>query len=143
MICTACLVCLVSTVSGCCENTLGRGSTSSGHITKLEQSTFLRYLWSSSTTTELEKKIFTNFECLLKKRSLMQMFQTFKWNFDVVNFGLFDRSNVQAHFQKMGFFILLVTLQLIVGKTFPKRFIQTPLALFTTLHIFVTYKLAQ
>ncbi len=45
MACTACLVCLVSTVSGHCKNTLGRASTSSGHITKLEQSTFLRYLW--------------------------------------------------------------------------------------------------
>ncbi len=38
----ACLVCLVSTVSGLHKNALGRGSTSSGHITKLEQSTFLQ-----------------------------------------------------------------------------------------------------
>ncbi len=45
MACTACLDCLVSTVSGCCKNTLGRASTNSWHVTKLEQSTFLRYLW--------------------------------------------------------------------------------------------------
>ncbi len=38
---TACLVCLVSTVSGPCKNALGRGSASIRHITKLEQSTFL------------------------------------------------------------------------------------------------------
>ncbi len=42
---TACLVCLVSTVSGRCKNALGKRSASSGHITKLEQSPFLRYLW--------------------------------------------------------------------------------------------------
>jgi hypothetical protein len=41
---TACLVCLVSTFSGCYRNVLGGASDSSGHITKLEQSTFLRYL---------------------------------------------------------------------------------------------------
>jgi hypothetical protein len=39
-----CLVCLVGTVSGLHKNTLGRASTSSGHITKFEQSTFHRYL---------------------------------------------------------------------------------------------------
>ncbi len=39
------MFCLVSTVSGCCENTLVRAIASSGHITKLEQSTFLGYLW--------------------------------------------------------------------------------------------------
>jgi hypothetical protein len=37
---TACLVCLVRTVSGPRKNALGRGSTSSEHITKLEQSRF-------------------------------------------------------------------------------------------------------
>ncbi len=42
---TTCLVCLVSSVSGCLKNALRRGSASNGHITKLEQSTFLRYLW--------------------------------------------------------------------------------------------------
>jgi hypothetical protein len=41
---TACLVCLVSAVSSSCKNTLRRESASSRHITKLEQSTFLRYL---------------------------------------------------------------------------------------------------
>ncbi len=41
---TACLVGLVSTVSGCHKNALRRGSASSGHITKLEQFTFFRYL---------------------------------------------------------------------------------------------------
>ncbi len=40
MSCTACLIHLISTVSGYCINALGRGSASSGHITKLEQSTF-------------------------------------------------------------------------------------------------------
>jgi hypothetical protein len=44
MACTACLVCFASTVSGGRKNALGRGSVSCGHITKLEQSTFLRYL---------------------------------------------------------------------------------------------------
>ncbi len=42
---TACLVCLGSTVSGRCRNALGGGSAGSEHITKFEQSTFLRYLW--------------------------------------------------------------------------------------------------
>ncbi len=43
---TACLVCLVCTVSGCRKNAPGRPCASSWHITKLEQSTLLRYLWS-------------------------------------------------------------------------------------------------
>ena len=38
-------VSLISTVSGHHKNTLARASTSNRHITKLEQSTFLRYLW--------------------------------------------------------------------------------------------------
>ncbi len=38
------LVCLVSSVSGRYKNSLGKASASSGHITKLEQSTVLRYL---------------------------------------------------------------------------------------------------
>jgi len=38
---SACLVCLVSTVSGCHKSALGKGSASNVHITKLEQSTFL------------------------------------------------------------------------------------------------------
>ncbi len=37
---TACLVCMVSTVSGCPQKTLGRASASNRHIIKLEQSTF-------------------------------------------------------------------------------------------------------
>jgi hypothetical protein len=36
-----CLVCLAITVSCCPKNALGRPSASSGHITKLEQSTFV------------------------------------------------------------------------------------------------------
>jgi hypothetical protein len=45
MACTNCLVCLVSTVFvAALKNTLRRASTSSRLITKLEQSTFLRYL---------------------------------------------------------------------------------------------------
>jgi hypothetical protein len=42
---TAFLVCLLSAVSGRCKNTLGRASACSRHIKKLEQSTFLRYLY--------------------------------------------------------------------------------------------------
>ncbi len=42
MVHTTCLVCLVSTVSDCHKNALGRPSPSNGHITKLEQSTFLQ-----------------------------------------------------------------------------------------------------
>jgi len=38
---TVLLVCLVSTVSGCSKNVIGKGSTSNGHKTKLEKSTFL------------------------------------------------------------------------------------------------------
>ncbi len=45
MACTACLVCQVSTVSGGCKNTPRRAIARSEHITTLEQSTFLRYLW--------------------------------------------------------------------------------------------------
>ncbi len=44
---TACLVCLICTVSGCskkCKNALVRCGASSGHITKLEQSIFFWYL---------------------------------------------------------------------------------------------------
>jgi hypothetical protein len=40
MVRTACLVCLVSTVSSHLKNTLARASASSGHINKLEQSPF-------------------------------------------------------------------------------------------------------
>jgi len=37
---TACLACLVSTASGLGKNALGRGSASSGHLTKLKQHRF-------------------------------------------------------------------------------------------------------
>ncbi len=40
MACSACLVCLVSTVEGCHKNMLGRGSACSMHTTQIEQSTF-------------------------------------------------------------------------------------------------------
>jgi hypothetical protein len=40
---TACLVCLISTVSGHYKNTLVRASAIGGQLTKLEQSTYLRY----------------------------------------------------------------------------------------------------
>jgi hypothetical protein len=39
---TACLVCLVSSVSGHHKDALGRGSISSGQITKFQQSTLLQ-----------------------------------------------------------------------------------------------------
>ncbi len=42
---TACLVCLVSTVSGCSKIALGKGSASSWHITNLSNLLFFRYLW--------------------------------------------------------------------------------------------------
>ncbi len=57
MVCTAILFCLVNTVSGNCKNTLGRPSASSGHITKLEQSTFLQI---SRYKTDF-KTLFINF----------------------------------------------------------------------------------
>jgi hypothetical protein len=38
---TVCLVCLVSTVSGCRKNTLRRASASRGHITNLSNLLFL------------------------------------------------------------------------------------------------------
>jgi hypothetical protein len=49
---TACFVCLVSTVSGHLKNALGRGSASSWHITRLEKSTFLRYLCLARTSVD-------------------------------------------------------------------------------------------
>jgi hypothetical protein len=42
---TACLVSLVSTVSGRCKNAHGKGSTSIQHITNLSNLLFYRYLW--------------------------------------------------------------------------------------------------
>jgi hypothetical protein len=51
MACTACLVCLISTVIDCRKNALGRASASSEHITKLEQSTFLSISIGSTNKT--------------------------------------------------------------------------------------------
>ncbi len=50
-----CLICLVSTVSGCSKNALRRGSASSRHITKLEQSTFLKIsmVWANVSYSAL------------------------------------------------------------------------------------------
>jgi len=45
---TTCLVCLLSAVSGCRKNALERGSASSGHITKLEQSIFSLDIYGAS-----------------------------------------------------------------------------------------------
>ncbi len=45
MTCTACLGSLTNTVSDLRKNTIGRASASSRNITKLEQSTIIRYLW--------------------------------------------------------------------------------------------------
>ncbi len=42
---TPCLVCQVKTVNGRHKNTLVRASASSRHITQLEESTFIIYLW--------------------------------------------------------------------------------------------------
>jgi hypothetical protein len=53
---TPCFACWVSSVSGHNKNTLGRASASSRHIAKLEQSTFLRYLWFH-TLKEVKKWI--------------------------------------------------------------------------------------
>ncbi len=52
---TTCIVRLVSTVSDCHKNALGRGSISSGHVTKLEKATFL-YI-SMVKTVKLEQNL--------------------------------------------------------------------------------------
>ncbi len=44
--CTACLVCIISTVSGCRKKLKMPSEDSSGHITKLKQSILFRYLWT-------------------------------------------------------------------------------------------------
>jgi hypothetical protein len=66
MACTACLVCMVTTVCECHKNAVGRGSASSGHIAKLEQSTFLEIFMEDfkSTIEKLPKK---HFDVVLKK----------------------------------------------------------------------------
>ncbi len=50
MACTTRIVCLVSTVSGHYKNALGRGSACWRQMTKIEQSTFLRYLCLDPTS---------------------------------------------------------------------------------------------
>jgi len=63
MVHTTCLVCFISTVNGCSKKKgkcLGRCGASSGHITKLKQSIFFRYLWSKTfvvTTIERLKAV--------------------------------------------------------------------------------------
>jgi hypothetical protein len=71
---TACLVCLVCTVSGCCKNPLGRGSASSRQITKLEQSTFLR-LSMVVTIRSLIINCFVNYKYTKKHNCCLQMIQ--------------------------------------------------------------------
>jgi hypothetical protein len=46
---TACLFCLVSTVSGFCENAHGGGRASCEHTTKLEQFRYCFYIYGSTT----------------------------------------------------------------------------------------------
>jgi len=50
---TACLVCLVNTVSGCPKYALGRGSASSAHMTKLEKSRFSLDIYGSGRLLKL------------------------------------------------------------------------------------------
>jgi len=57
MACTPCLVCLISTVSGCCKNALGRGSTSSGHITNLSNLLFSDIYEQMAAATTTNKSI--------------------------------------------------------------------------------------
>jgi hypothetical protein len=45
MVCTACLISLVSIVSGHCKNATGKGSASSQHITNISKLLFFRYLY--------------------------------------------------------------------------------------------------
>ncbi len=58
MACTACLVCMVTTVCGCHKNAVGRGSASSRHIAKLEQSIFVEIFMEdfNSNIEKLQKK---------------------------------------------------------------------------------------
>jgi hypothetical protein len=48
---TACHVCVVSTVSGCRKNTLGRASASSGHIIILEHNLLFIDIYDSMGRT--------------------------------------------------------------------------------------------
>jgi hypothetical protein len=53
---TACLVCLVSNVSVRHKNPVEEQALVSGHKTKLEQSAFLRYLWSILSKSLITRK---------------------------------------------------------------------------------------
>ncbi len=68
---TACLVCLVSTVSGLHKNALGRGRASSKHITKLEQSTFLKISMNFFLQPLAQHSKRENFESAVFEQKLM------------------------------------------------------------------------
>jgi hypothetical protein len=54
---------MVSIVIGYCKHALGRGSSSSGYKTKLEQSTFsLRYLWILALVTKISDHTFQDWD---------------------------------------------------------------------------------
>jgi hypothetical protein len=65
---TACLVCLVTTVSGCCKNTLGRASARRGHVTKLSNLLFLVIyvlICLRRWVMKIENIFFKSLNCLL------------------------------------------------------------------------------
>jgi len=64
MACTTCLVCLVSTASGCRKNTLGRLSACSGHITRAFAIAFVLWDWNFWNSKET-KMVQKNFESAL------------------------------------------------------------------------------
>ena len=85
--------CLVSAVNDCCKNALGRGCTSSGNITKLEQSTFLyismMLIWEPSSRREfsvmlwlfnirrIATKSTTPFKAIKRDKHVMNYHNTF------------------------------------------------------------------
>ncbi len=89
---TACLVCLVSTVSGRCKNALGRGSANSRHITKLEQSRISFYIFGLTTLDTTYLYLFDDnywFQQLiryLKCKALPKGHNS--WKYEVLNFSL-------------------------------------------------------
>ncbi len=88
MACTARLVCLVSTVRGCCKHTLGRASASSRHRTKLEQSTFLRCPWNNPKAL-----LFTVWCIQISKK---KRFCIFKWSHVLSTFGCFQITAIKG-----------------------------------------------
>jgi hypothetical protein len=79
------LVCLVSTVSCCRKNSLGKGSANSWRITKLEQSTFW-YLWLKIYcllyhffVAPLNSLVFKNIVIVVKQKATAKTFCLF-WN---------------------------------------------------------------